>query len=67
MSTPTAPAQQQAESRKRRRDEGGGTQVTELGPDLYQALRQRSFDDHRPMTDIVRDALRSYLGVDAEE
>jgi hypothetical protein len=62
MSTPTSTAQQQA-GRQVRRDEGGGTQVTDLDPTLYQALRQASFDQHKPMTEIVREALRSHLRV----
>jgi hypothetical protein len=37
--------------------------VTDLDAKLYQALRRASFEQHQPMTEIVREALRSHLRV----
>ena len=42
-------------------------QMSELDEELYQALRQASFDRHQPQAGIVRTALRKHLGLVAKE
>lgn len=35
-----------------------------LHADEYQALRQRSFDEHRSQASILREAVRKLLGIE---
>jgi hypothetical protein len=38
-----------------------------LPPDEYQALRKTAFDEERPMSELMREALRSYLDPDSDD
>jgi hypothetical protein len=43
-----------------------GKQITELPSDLHDALKKRAKEEERSQAQVVRRALRQYLGTDGD-
>jgi Arc/MetJ-type ribon-helix-helix transcriptional regulator len=42
------------------------TTTVRLPEDLYEALRTRAFEEHRPVAEVIREALRRFLDMQLE-